>query len=121
MWKLWQHRRLDARLSAALDGELAPAEKAALDEQLLFDQGRRRRLDSLAQVSELTAAALEPAQRPDPVAAARRLTQKLAGGTPDAAPPTAAVDLLKMAGLTVAGLTLLGLTVAGLRRRRAGR
>jgi hypothetical protein len=48
-------------LSAYLDGELTPAERAAVDERLKSDPAARRLLDSFAQTAELLRA--EPAPR----------------------------------------------------------
>jgi len=121
MWSPWRGRRLDAQLSAYLDGELDLPEQDEVAERLVLDGRCRQTLDAYATAARLARAATAPPRRPDGAAAADRLLARLArggAGRPVAARPAARRRLLIPALLASVGLLVTaGVTWVGLRRR----
>ncbi|MFH1567261.1 MAG: hypothetical protein ABIL09_04615 [Gemmatimonadota bacterium] len=122
MWSPWRGRRLDALLSAYLDGELDPPQQDEVTERLVMDGRCRRALDTYAAATRLAQQATAPRHRIDGAAAADRLMARLADGrTAGAALPPAVRrrrSRLVPALLATAGLLVTaGVTYVGLRRR----
>lgn len=128
MWVSRRRRRLNALLSAYLDGELdAPAQDEATD-HIVLDPASRATLDAYAAADRLVGQALAPPAVPDWSAAADRLLSRCRA--PES-PPTASSLLptrrrhlptrrRHLAPAVVASVGILvtaGVTFLGLRRR----
>lgn len=120
MWTPWRRQRLNARLSAYLDGELDVPDQDEVTDRIVLDATTRATLDAFAAVDRLVDEALAPPHLPDREAAADRLLSLCHA---QASPPRAArlpARRRHLAPAVVASVGILvtaGVTFMGLRRR----